>query len=163
MIDPAVARKARKRLIRTVAPGPAVAAALTGTVEVGQGDDAVDEQVVVGATLLDVRERLLGAATRDPIEPPAALAGTLRDYQRQGLTWLVEMTSLGLGACLADDMGLGKTITLIALHLHRAGAGPADRRWSSARPACSATGRPRSPGSRRASPVRRFHGGGRYR
>jgi superfamily II DNA or RNA helicase len=120
VIDPAVARKARKRLIRTVAPGPAVAAALTGTVEVGQGDEAVDEQVVVGATLLDVRERLLGAATRDPVEPPAALAGTLRDYQRQGLSWLVEMTSLGLGACLADDMGLGKTITLIALHLHRA-------------------------------------------
>ena len=70
VIDPAVARKARKRLIRTVAPGPAVAAALTGTVEVGQGDDAVDEQVVVGASLLDVRERLLGASTRDPIEPP---------------------------------------------------------------------------------------------
>ncbi|MBJ7358947.1 DEAD/DEAH box helicase [Nocardioides sp.] len=123
VIDPAVARKARKRLIRTVAPGPAVAAALTGTVEVGQGDDAVAEQVVVGASLLDVRERLLGAATRDPVEPPAALAGTLRDYQRQGLSWLVEMTSLGLGACLADDMGLGKTITLIALHLHRQQSG----------------------------------------
>jgi len=127
VIDPAVARKARKRLIRTVAPGPAVAAALTGTAEigqgVGQGDEAV-EQVVVGATLLDVRERLLGAATRDVVEPPAALAGTLRDYQRQGLSWLVEMTSLGLGACLADDMGLGKTITLIALHLHRAEAVP---------------------------------------
>ena len=43
-------------------PAQALAAALTGTVEVGQGDDAVDEQVVVGATLLKVRERLLGAA-----------------------------------------------------------------------------------------------------
>ena len=50
---------------------------------------------------------------------PAGLHGTLRDYQRQGLTWLAELTSHGLGACLADDMGLGKTITLIALHLHR--------------------------------------------
>lgn len=120
VVDPALARKARKRLIRTVAPGPAVAAALTGTVEVGQGEDAVDEQVVVGATLLDVRARLLGAASRDPVDPPAALAGTLRDYQLHGLSWLAEMTSLGLGACLADDMGLGKTITLIALHLHRA-------------------------------------------
>ena len=161
VIDPAVARKARKRLIRTVAPGPAVAAALTGTVEVGQGDDAVDEQVVVGATLLDVRERLLGAATRDPIEPPAGLAGTLRDYQRQGLTWLVEMTSLGLGACLADDMGLGKTITLIALHLHRCDHGPGGPtlvvcpasllgNWE-AEIARFAPGRP----------VRRFHGGGR--
>lgn len=124
VVDPALARKARKRLIRTVAPGPAVAAALTGTVEVGHGDEAVDEQVVVGASLLDVRARLLGAATGDPVEPPAALAGTLRDYQLQGLSWLAEMTSLGLGACLADDMGLGKTITLIALHLHRQEQGP---------------------------------------
>ena len=161
VIDPAVARKARKRLIRTVAPGPAVAAALTGTVEVGQGDDAVDEQVVVGASLLDVRERLLGATRREPIEQPAALAGTLRDYQRQGLTWLVEMTSFGLGACLADDMGLGKTITLIALHLHRAANGhpgptlvvcPASLlgNWE-AEIARFAPG----------TPVRRYHGGGR--
>jgi superfamily II DNA or RNA helicase len=169
VIDPAVARKARKRLIRTVAPGPAVAAALTGTAEigqgVGQGDEAV-EQVVVGATLLDVRERLLGAATRDAVEPPAALAGTLRDYQRQGLSWLVEMTSLGLGACLADDMGLGKTITLIALHLHR----------TQERPSLHGAGGPTlvvCPASllgnweaeiARFAPgvaVRRFHGGGR--
>ena len=55
-------------------------------------------------------------------------AATLRDYQRHGLTWLDQLTSLGLGACLADDMGLGKTVTLIALALHRAaregGSGP---------------------------------------
>ena len=93
---------------------------------------------------------------------PAGLHGTLRDYQRQGLTWLAELTSHGLGACLADDMGLGKTITLIALHLHRVEAGPRRaRRSSSARPACWATGSRSSPGSRRASPVRRFHGGSR--
>ena len=157
VIDPAVARKARKRLIRTVAPGPAVAAALTGVVEVGQGDDAVDEQVIVGASLLDVRERLLGAVTREPVEPPAALAGTLRDYQRQGLTWLVEMTSLGLGACLADDMGLGKTITLIALHLHRS-SGPT-------LVVCPASlmGNWEAEVARFAPgvPVRRFHGGRR--
>ena len=53
---------------------------------------------------------------------PPALQAELRDYQRRGLSWLAELTSLGLGACLADDMGLGKTITLIALHLHRGGA-----------------------------------------
>jgi SNF2 family DNA or RNA helicase len=75
--------------------------------------------VIVGASLLKVREQLLTAATREPVEPPDALRATLRDYQRHGLTWLADMTSLGLGACLADDMGLGKTVTLIALHLHR--------------------------------------------
>jgi len=116
VVDPAVARKAKKRLIRTVPPAQAVAAALTGVVDV---DDAPAE-VVVGASLLRVREQLLGAATAPPLDPPPGLAATLRDYQRQGLTWLHHLTSLGLGACLADDMGLGKTVTLIALHLHRA-------------------------------------------
>jgi superfamily II DNA or RNA helicase len=122
VIDPAVARKARSRLIRTVKPAQAVAAALTGVVDV---DDAPAE-VVVGASVLRLRERLLRASTAPLLPEPPGLTATLRDYQRQGLTWLDELTSMGLGACLADDMGLGKTITLIALHLHRApvGAGP---------------------------------------
>jgi superfamily II DNA or RNA helicase len=115
VVDPSVARKAKKRLIRTVPPAQAVAAALTGVVDV---DDAPAE-VVVGAGLLKVREQLLGAATAPPVDQPPGLTATLRDYQRQGLTWLHHVTSLGLGACLADDMGLGKTVTLIALHLHR--------------------------------------------
>jgi superfamily II DNA or RNA helicase len=116
VVDPAVARKARKRLIRTVPAAQAVAAALTGVVDV----EEAPAEVVVGASLLQVREQLLGAATAPPLETPPGLAATLRDYQRQGFTWLDRVTSLGLGACLADDMGLGKTVTLIALHLHRA-------------------------------------------
>jgi SNF2 family DNA or RNA helicase len=55
------------------------------------------------------------------LEAPSALNASLRAYQLRGLRWLAQMTSLGLGACLADDMGLGKTITVIALHLHRQG------------------------------------------
>jgi SNF2 family DNA or RNA helicase len=124
VIDPSIARKARRRLVRTVKPAQAIAATLTGVVQV----DDLEEQVVVGASLLRVRERLLGAATREPLPPPPGLTATLRDYQRQGLTWLAELTSLGLGACLADDMGLGKTVTLIALHLHRAAAAERDGR-----------------------------------
>jgi superfamily II DNA or RNA helicase len=120
VVDPSIARKARKRLIRTVPAAQAVAAALTGVVEV---EDAPAE-VVVGASLLEVREQLLGAATEAPLPSPAGLAATLRDYQRQGFTWLDRLTSLGLGACLADDMGLGKTVTLIALHLHRTARRP---------------------------------------
>ncbi len=122
VVDPALARKARKRLLRNVKPAQAVAAALTGVVEVdpaGLTDEEREAPVVLGASLLRVRERLLTAASREPIEPPAGLAATLRDYQRHGLTWLADLTDLGLGACLADDMGLGKTVTLIALHLHR--------------------------------------------
>jgi len=122
VVDPAIARKARRRLIRRVPAAQAVAAALTGVVDI---DDAPAE-VIVGASLLQVREQLLGAATADPLPSPHGLAATLRDYQRHGFTWLDSVTGLGLGACLADDMGLGKTVTLIALHLHRAArrAGP---------------------------------------
>lgn len=119
VVDPAIARKARKRVVRTASPTEAIAAALTGTVQLGSADEPVEEQVQLGASLLQVRERLLGAADQPPVEVPAALRGSLRHYQHQGLTWLAELTSHGLGACLADDMGLGKTITLIALHLHR--------------------------------------------
>jgi superfamily II DNA or RNA helicase len=33
-----------------------------------------------------------------------------RDYQRQGVDWLVFLRDAGVGAMLADDMGLGKTL-----------------------------------------------------
>jgi len=52
-----------------------------------------------------------------PIEQPDTFKGSLRPYQRLGLSWLWFLSRLGMGACLADDMGLGKTIQLIALLL----------------------------------------------
>ncbi|WP_183101173.1 DEAD/DEAH box helicase [Nocardioides pelophilus] len=123
VVDPATAHRARKRLIRKATGAQALAAALSGVAELPEaGAEAASgatEQVIVGATLLKVREQLLAAPTRDPLPAPAALRAELRDYQRHGLTWLADLTGLGLGACLADDMGLGKTVTLIALHLHR--------------------------------------------
>ena len=159
VVDPAVARKAKKRLIRTITPVQAVAAALTGTVEV----DEADQEVVVGASLLRVRERLLTAATREPVAPPRGLRATLRDYQRHGLTWLDQLTSLGLGACLADDMGLGKTVTLIALHLHRLEGAPERARPTLVVCPASLLGNWEAEIERFApgTPVRRFHGGRR--
>lgn len=118
-VDSAIIKRARKRLVRTVTPVQALAASLTGVVDI---EDAPYE-AVVGASLLKVRDRVRDAATGELVDVPSALRAELRDYQRRGLTWLAELTSLGLGACLADDMGLGKTITVIALHLHR-GTGP---------------------------------------
>jgi superfamily II DNA or RNA helicase len=114
-VDSGVIKRARKRLIRTVTPVQALAATLTGVVDI----EDVPYEAVVGASLLKVRDRLRAATTTEPVAVPAGLEAELRDYQRHGLTWLAELTALGLGACLADDMGLGKTITLIALHLHR--------------------------------------------
>lgn len=163
VIDPAVARRARRRLLRRVAAGEALAATLTGAVPVtAAGSDEVEQaDVIVGASLLRVRERLAAAGTREPVPVPAALRATLRDYQRRGLTWLAELTGLGLGACLADDMGLGKTVTLIALHLHRREAGATGPTLV----VCPASllGNWEAEIERFApgTPVRRFHGGQR--
>lgn len=38
---------------------------------------------------------------------------TLRPYQQKGFEWMVLLSKIGAGACLADDMGLGKTLQTI--------------------------------------------------
>nr|WP_203615182.1 DEAD/DEAH box helicase [Streptomyces sp. SID13726] len=124
LVDPHEVRRAHARQDRKVTPVDALSAALTGSAEV----DGHRVEVRPTGWLAALRDRLTDPEAQEPVPQPAALAATLRDYQRRGLNWLARMTSLGLGCCLADDMGLGKTITLIALHLHRqsdsASAGP---------------------------------------
>lgn len=48
---------------------------------------------------------------------PDGFAGTLHDYQREGVAWLARLARAGLGGCLADEMGLGKTVQLLAAML----------------------------------------------
>jgi SNF2 family DNA or RNA helicase len=50
-----------------------------------------------------------------PAQTPEGFGGTLRPYQRRGLSWLSFLGRLGVGAILADDMGLGKTVQLLSL------------------------------------------------
>jgi hypothetical protein len=60
------------------------------------------------------------------VKTPSGFVGSLRPYQERGLSWLLFLGSLGLGACLADDMGLGKTVQLLAqLLAERQGTGDA--------------------------------------
>ncbi|MFI6277930.1 SNF2-related protein [Streptomyces sp. NPDC050988] len=119
LIDPRLLARARNRELRELTPVEALGTVLAGSTDI-HGEHV---PVTARGWLADLKERLAdpeATARRTPLPAPAALAATLRDYQVRGLTWLHQMTSLGLGGCLADDMGLGKTITLIALHLHRA-------------------------------------------
>lgn len=51
----------------------------------------------------------------DSVPTPAGFLGQLRPYQQQGYSWMVKLTQMQLGACLADDMGLGKTVQTLAL------------------------------------------------
>ncbi|KAI5190000.1 SWI/SNF-related matrix-associated actin-dependent regulator of chromatin subfamily A member 5 [Nematocida sp. AWRm77] len=46
---------------------------------------------------------------------PAYISGTLRDYQIEGLNWLINMYEKNINCILADEMGLGKTLQTISL------------------------------------------------
>ncbi|PPA71008.1 DEAD/DEAH box helicase [Jeotgalibacillus proteolyticus] len=50
-------------------------------------------------------------------EVPKSLDGVLRDYQKQGYSWMKLLASYGFGGVLADDMGLGKTLQSITFLL----------------------------------------------
>ena len=59
-------------------------------------------------------ERLRGIESIPEVVPSADLNAELRDYQRQGLSWLQFLREHELGGVLADDMGLGKTVQALA-------------------------------------------------
>jgi SNF2 family DNA or RNA helicase len=58
---------------------------------------------------------------------PDQLQATLRDYQREGVSWLQFLREHELGGILADDMGLGKTIQALTHILIEKQAGRLDR------------------------------------
>ncbi len=119
--DPALIARLRERRRRRLTAAEALAATLTGSLDV----DGTVVAFTAPAPLAALATQLTQVAeTATPVPPD--LAATLRPYQRRGFSWLVEMAASGLGGCLADDMGLGKTVQVIALHLHRrpAAAGP---------------------------------------
>lgn len=55
---------------------------------------------------------------------PSTLQAELRDYQKEGFSWLARLAHWGVGGCLADDMGLGKTLQSLAIILRYAAEGP---------------------------------------
>ncbi|AGH80141.1 SNF2-like protein [Psychromonas sp. CNPT3] len=53
------------------------------------------------------------------VQVPSSLCATLRDYQLQGLNWLLFLNEYGFSGVLADDMGLGKTVQTLAYLLYK--------------------------------------------
>ncbi|CAI2338686.1 unnamed protein product [Caenorhabditis sp. 36 PRJEB53466] len=49
---------------------------------------------------------------------PRFIKGEMRDYQIEGLNWMISLQKAGLNGVLADEMGLGKTLQTIALLAH---------------------------------------------
>lgn len=48
-------------------------------------------------------------------QPEFLKAGTLRDYQLDGLNWLIYSWMQDQNCILADEMGLGKTVQCVSL------------------------------------------------
>ena len=61
-------------------------------------------------------------ATRLTVQPNCIKYGTMRDYQIEGLNWLISLYDRGINGILADEMGLGKTLQTISIlgYLHEA-------------------------------------------
>jgi SNF2 family DNA or RNA helicase len=64
--------------------------------------------------LLKMMEKLQDKSQFEPVADLEQLQGTLREYQKRGVSWLSYLEQLGINGCLADDMGLGKSIQVIA-------------------------------------------------
>jgi len=64
----------------------------------------------------DLFHRLTDHRSRHITHQPVGLrSGVLKDYQLDGLNWLVSLHTTNLNGILADEMGLGKTLQVIAL------------------------------------------------
>jgi len=59
----------------------------------------------------------INSISDQPIEVPGELKAKLRNYQKDGYSWMYQLCENQLGGCLADDMGLGKTIQTLTLLL----------------------------------------------
>ena len=63
----------------------------------------------------EMRERFRSFTGIERVASPKGFIGELRDYQRDGLSWMTFLNDFNFGGCLADDMGLGKTVQFIAM------------------------------------------------
>ncbi|KAL9116071.1 MAG: hypothetical protein Q9227_000439 [Pyrenula ochraceoflavens] len=81
-------------------------------------DQDVDSSTTIAAILDEAKSPKSPQDGRVPV--PSLLRATLREYQHDGLDWLVRLYEKGHNGILADEMGLGKTIQSIALLAHLA-------------------------------------------
>lgn len=73
-------------------------------------EDAEDEEL-----LRDEEGENMNAGHRLQVQPSIIKHGQMREYQMQGLNWLIHLYDNGINGILADEMGLGKTLQTISL------------------------------------------------
>lgn len=74
-------------------------------------ESAGDEDIEGDTSLASFSENLV--SWQKKVMVPDGVSATLRKYQHDGFSWLVNIYTNGLGGILADDMGLGKTLQTI--------------------------------------------------
>lgn len=79
------------------------------------------------AELAQLSKQLGGFKEIALIEQPEGLKASLRDYQREGASWMQFLREFGLHGILADDMGLGKTLQTLTHILIEKESGRMDR------------------------------------
>lgn len=62
----------------------------------------------------DIMSMLTNPKPETTYQPSLITGGTMKDYQLDGLEWLLTLYENGLNGILADEMGLGKTLQCIA-------------------------------------------------
>ncbi len=79
-----------------------------------------------GAAILDLGNALRSLTSdKGPAPPLGPIGEKLREYQRQGVSWLSRLARSNLGGILADEMGLGKTVQALAFLLAQRSPEPA--------------------------------------
>ena len=80
-----------------------------------------ENQYAIGEEIFDLSYKLKDNFLRkfneidfSNVTVPKELETILREYQKEGFSWLSKLDSLNCGGILADDMGLGKTIQAIS-------------------------------------------------
>lgn len=83
-------------------------------------NELIERQTKLSAELAEQIQNMSQAVTKkrkEVVSPKRhkILKGELRQYQKVGVKWLVELHNKRLNGILADEMGLGKTIQTIAM------------------------------------------------
>ncbi|KAJ1912899.1 putative ATPase [Mycoemilia scoparia] len=74
--------------------------------------DAKKQKVEAEKKTVEEKEKAWNEAS--PRQPKLLTGGVMRDYQLDGMEWMVSLYENGLNGILADEMGLGKTIQTIS-------------------------------------------------
>ena len=91
----------------------------------GRVAEEVEDKLLLKRAVADTS----GATSAQPrsltCQPSLLKNGTLRDYQLEGVRWLINLHRRNINGILADEMGLGKTIQAIAMIAYLVETAPA--------------------------------------